>query len=96
MTPKLRIEVVHAIPTRQVAVTVEVPHGATVRDAVMASGIGEAAGLATLDLDRVGIWNRIATADTVLSDGDRVELHRPLTADPKEARRRRARPFRAT
>ena len=96
MKPILRIEVVHAVPTRQTAVTVDVPEGATVRDAVLASGIVEAAGLATVDLDHVGIWNRVATPDTVLSDGDRVELHRPLTADPKEARRRRARPFRAT
>jgi len=96
VTPKLRIEVVHAVPTRQTVVTVEVPQGATVRDAVLASGIVEAAGLANVDLDRVGIWNRIANAGTVLTDGDRVELHRPLTADPKEARRRRARPFRAT
>ena len=88
--PSIRVEVVHAMPTRQIALTVELPEGATVRDAVMTSGILEAAGLTSAALDSVGIWNRVAAADQVLSEGDRVELYRPLLADPKDARRRRA------
>lgn len=87
----IRVEVVHALPTRQIALSVALPEGATVRDAVMASGILEAAGLTPAALDAVGIWNRVVTADSVLTDGDRVELYRPLLADPKDARRRRAR-----
>ncbi len=86
----IRVEVVHALPTRQIALSVALPEGATVRDAVMASGILEAAGLTPAALDAVGIWNRVVTADSVLTDGDRVELYRPLLADPKDARRRRA------
>ncbi len=87
----IRVEVVHALPTRQIALSVALPEGATVRDAVMASGILEAAGLTPAALDAVGIWNRVVTADSVLTDGDRVELYRPLLADPKDARRKRAR-----
>ena len=87
----IRVEVVHALPTRQIALSVTLPEGATVRDAVMASGILEAAGLTPAALDAVGIWNRVVTADSVLTDGDRVELYRPLLADPKDARRKRAR-----
>ena len=87
----IRVEVVHALPTRQIALSVALPEGATVRDAVMASGILEAAGLTPVALDAVGIWNRVVTADSVLTDGDRVELYRPLLADPKDARRKRAR-----
>ena len=87
----IRVEVVHALPTRQIELSVALPEGATVRDAVMASGILEAAGLTPAALDAVGIWNRVVTADSVLTDGDRVELYRPLLADPKDARRKRAR-----
>ena len=90
MKPSIRVEVVHALATRLISVTVTVPDGATVRDAVVASGIAGAAGLTIADLECVGIWNRVATPDRVLSDGDRVELHRPLIADPKDARRLRA------
>lgn len=88
--PSICVEVVHAMPTRQIALRVELPEGATVRDAVMASGILEAAGMTPTALDSVGIWNRVVTADSLLSDGDRVELYRPLVADPKDARRLRA------
>ncbi len=91
MKPSIRVEVVHALATRQTSVMVNLPDGATVRDAVVASGVVAAAGLMPADLECVGIWNRVATPDSVLTDGDRVELHRPLIADPKEARRRRAR-----
>ncbi len=91
MTSQIRVEVVHALSTRQVALTVILPEGATVRDAIEASGIATLVGLEAIDLERVGIWNRVVTADAMLADGDRVELHRPLIADPKDARRRRAR-----
>lgn len=91
MTSQIRVEVVHALSTRQVALTVILPEGATVRDAIEASGIATLVGLKAIDLERVGIWNRVVTADAMLADGDRVELHRPLIADPKDARRRRAR-----
>ena len=80
----IRIEVVLAWPRRFLAVPLELPDGATVGDAVAASGLplGEVAGYA--------LHGERATPETRLRDGDRVELLRPLAIDPKEARRRRA------
>jgi len=79
---KLRVEVVRALPGRQEIVAVELEQGATVRAALLAAG---------MPLDQpVGIFGRRAALDARLADGDRVEIYRPLRADPKEARRRRA------
>jgi putative ubiquitin-RnfH superfamily antitoxin RatB of RatAB toxin-antitoxin module len=81
---KLRVEVVLALPERQRVVSVELEEGATAADAVAASGLeGGCAALGRYG-ERIG-------PDTVLRDGDRVELLRPLAQDPKEARRGRAR-----
>jgi putative ubiquitin-RnfH superfamily antitoxin RatB of RatAB toxin-antitoxin module len=65
------------------------PPGATVLDALKASGLLERHG--HLDLDRLGVWGRLAPADQVLRDRDRVEVYRALLVDPKEARRLRYR-----
>ena len=81
---KLKVEVVHALPQRQQLVTLELEEGASALDAVRASGIG--APYASL-----AIYGRKIEPATKLRDGDRVELLRPLAADPNEARRRRAR-----
>ena len=71
-------------------VVVELPAGASVLDAIRASGamVGEAA--VDISTQAVGIWGRTAALDAPLAEGDRVEIYRPLTMDPKEARRRRA------
>ena len=79
---KLRIEVVRALPQRQVLVALELEVGATVRTALAAAGLSE--------VHAVGIYGRRATLDTRLADGDRVEVYRPLQAEPQAARRRRA------
>ena len=63
--------------------TVQLPAGATVRDALAA------AGFATRHRD-VGVYGKRVQADAALADGDRVEIYRPLLLDPKEGRRRRA------
>ncbi|MDB5818384.1 MAG: hypothetical protein JWQ11_2024 [Rhizobacter sp.] len=63
--------------------------GATVLDALKASGLLERHG--HLDLERVGVWGRLAPADQPLRDRDRVEVYRALLVDPKEARRLRYR-----
>jgi uncharacterized protein len=73
----------------QVAVTLE--PGAVVADAVAGSGLIGRLGLASTDLG-YAIFGQRARPDTPLVDGDRVELLRPLVADPKDLRRRRARP----
>ena len=84
----MRVEVVYALPAAHDATTVELPAGATVADALAASGIARRhPGIRLTDL---GIFGRRVNADTVLGDGDRLEIYRPLALDPKEARRRRA------
>lgn len=82
----MRVEVVLALPDAQRCIALDLPDGATVADAIAASGF-EAAGF---DDEHVGIWNRRATLATTLREADRVELYRPLVADPKQARRVRA------
>jgi hypothetical protein len=79
---RLRVEVVRALPGRQDLVAVELEQGATVHAALLAAG---------MPLDQpLGIYGRRVALDARLADGDRVEIYRPLRADPKEARRRRA------
>jgi uncharacterized protein len=80
----MRVEVVRAWPRRHEAVAVEIPPGATVVEAVAASG------LETPEVSGYAIFGERAEAATPLRDGDRVELLRPLEVDPKQARRLRA------
>jgi putative ubiquitin-RnfH superfamily antitoxin RatB of RatAB toxin-antitoxin module len=70
-------------------VDVELPAPATAWDAVCASGVLDRWPELASGEPSVGIWGRVAGAATVLRDGDRVELYRPLAVDPQEARRRR-------
>ena len=69
---------------------VEMPAGATMLDAIRACGLLEAEAAIDISTQPVGIWGREAALDRVLVEGDRVEIYRPLTVNPKEARRRRA------
>ena len=80
----LRVEVVTGSRERQRSVWVSLPAGATVADAVRASGLGVSGAPA------FAVYGTRVSADTVLETGDRVEILRPLTVDPREARRRRA------
>lgn len=89
-TPQVRVEVAYALPGRQWLLAVTVPSGATLAEAIEASGIRAKVADLVIDPDRVGIFGRKAALDTVLADGDRVEIYRPLLADPKEVRRARA------
>ena len=82
----LRVEVVYARPGAHDAVYVSVESGATVADAVRASGIAIDAASAEF-----GIFGKRVSADMRVADGDRVEIYRALAVDPKEARRQRAR-----
>jgi uncharacterized protein len=87
----LRVEVIYAVRDSAEAVSLEVPTGATVRDAVMASGILERHPEIDLLRQKCGVFGKSRPLDAALRDGDRVEIYRPLAVDPKEARRRRAR-----
>ena len=86
----IKIEVACALPTHQRIVSLSVSMGCTVAQAVEASGI--AADFPELDISTVtfGIFERPVEAGTILADGDRVTLLRPLVVDPKEQRRLRA------
>lgn len=90
VTGTIRIEVVHARPGKQVLRALDVPVGATVADAIDRSGIREAFPDLVVQNDGVGVFSRKVTLDYELQAGDRVEIYRPLIADPKESRRRRA------
>ena len=81
---RMRVEVVLALPGEQQIRDIELPAGGTALDAARAAGMdGEGVAL--------GVAGRRVPPDHALSEGDRVEVLRPLAADPKEARRRRAR-----
>lgn len=82
------VEVVLALRDRQALRRVVLPAGSTVEDAVAASGLAEEARGA--GAGRVGIHGKAVPGKTVLRDGDRIELYRPLKTDPKDLRRARA------
>ena len=85
------VEVIYcAQPGQTDTVALSLPEGATLRTALEASGLLPRHGL-SLETARVGVWCREKPLDTVLRERDRVEIYRPLTVDPKEARRLRYR-----
>lgn len=87
---EIRVEVVYALPERQYLRTVKLQEGSTVEQAIVASGLLELRKDIDLKSNKVGVYSRpVKLADTV-SDGDRIEIYRPLIADPKELRRQRA------
>ena len=81
---------VYALPGRADAVVVELPASATAADAVRASGVLERHPEIDAEDLQLGIHGRTVAASTRLSDGDRVEIYRPLVVEAREARRRRA------
>jgi putative ubiquitin-RnfH superfamily antitoxin RatB of RatAB toxin-antitoxin module len=89
MVERIRVCVVYADPAQQWRRELELEAGATVAQALAASGVTEA--LPGYRPAGVGIFGRRVSLDAPLHDGDRIELYRPLRADPKESRRRRAR-----
>ena len=85
----LSIEVCYAQPGEQTLIAVELPEGATVRQALDASGILTRYPQIDLAQQKVGIFGKLKPLDAVLADHDRVEIYRPLMVDPKAARQRR-------
>ncbi len=91
MSAMIDVEVCYALPQRQELVRVRLPEGATVREAVEASGLLQK--YADIELDgrnKLGIFAKLAKPDAVVRDRDRVEIYRPLIADPKAVRKKRA------
>ncbi len=89
-TDSIRIEVVYATPTRQDVAKLELASGSTVASAIEASGLLQKYPEIDLARNKLGVYSKLAKADTVLRDKDRVEIYRPLIADPKEVRKKRA------
>ena len=84
------VEIVYARDDRQSLISLEVKEGATLKEAIELSGILETYKQIDLLKDRLGIFSKFATLDTVLREKDRVEIYRPLIADPKKVRKERA------
>lgn len=89
MSKLLAIEVVYAARDSQKLVTVAVPENTPLRTAIEASGMLVDYPEIDLSVNKVGIHGHIKPLDTILRDLDRIEIYRPLIADPKDARHRR-------
>ncbi|MBW8330228.1 MAG: RnfH family protein [Thiobacillus sp.] len=90
MSANINIEVMYALPAQQLLLQVQLPEGATVEDAIRASGVLESHPEINLAKNKVGIFSKLVKLDEAVRDKDRVEIYRPLIADPKEVRRKRA------
>lgn len=86
----IRIEVAYALPGRQEVLGLEVEEGCTLKEAILKSGILERFDEIDIERDATGIFGQIMPDNQILRDGDRVEIYRALTADPRIARRVRS------
>lgn len=86
----IKIEVAYALPDKQELSTVNMSPNSTVQQAIAQSGVLERYREIDLAVNKVGIFGKLTKLSQSLRDGDRVEIYRPLIADPKEVRRQRA------
>jgi uncharacterized protein len=89
-TPQIQIEVAYATPERQRIIPLRVPAGLSVQECIERSQIAKYFPEIDLKEQKVGIWSKTVKLDHVPREGDRIEIYRPLIADPKAIRRRRA------
>lgn len=89
-TNMIGVEVAYARPDMQVIIPLQVEPGTTLIDAIRLSGILEQFPEIDPEQNKLGIFSKLCKPDTVLREKDRVEIYRPLIADPKESRRKRA------
>jgi putative ubiquitin-RnfH superfamily antitoxin RatB of RatAB toxin-antitoxin module len=87
---KILVEVAYALPERQTIVELTVSRGTTLEEAIRQSGILEQFPGIDLANSKVGVFGKLAKPGDILRNGDRVEIYRPLIADPKEVRKQRA------
>jgi putative ubiquitin-RnfH superfamily antitoxin RatB of RatAB toxin-antitoxin module len=90
MSDNINIEVIYALPGEQTLLKKPVASGTTVAEAIQISGILQKYPEIDLTVNKLGIFGKLTKADAVLRDKDRIEIYRPLIADPKEVRRKRA------
>lgn len=88
--PDIAVEVVYALPEKQYLYSVKVAEGSSVEQAIKASGLLELRTDIDLQQNKVGIFSRPVKLQDEVQSGDRIEIYRPLLADPKELRRQRA------
>lgn len=88
--PDIIVEVVYALPEQQTLLSISLDEGSTIEQAIIASDIQKHHPQIDLNNVAVGIFSRAAKLKDTLRDGDRVEIYRPLIADPKELRKLRA------
>jgi uncharacterized protein len=86
----MKVGIVYATPSRQSWLTVDVPDGSTVKDAIVRSGILDQFPEIDLDRQKVGVFGKAVALDAAVEPGTRIEIYRPITADPKTVRRRAA------
>mgnify|MGYP002725462487 CR=1 FL=1 len=86
----MNIEVAYALENKQTLLSLDVGEGTTLKQAIEISGILDKYPQIDLDKDKTGIFGKLAKLDAVLRDKDRVEIYRPLIADPKKVRKQRA------
>ena len=86
----LNVQVCYALPGQSFVKSLQLAPGTSIAQAIEASGVLKQFPQIDLTQQRVGIFGKLKTPDTLLREGDRVEIYRPLQADPKETRRRRA------
>ncbi|HEY9146279.1 MAG TPA: RnfH family protein [Thiobacillus sp.] len=89
-TATINVEVIYALPEQQPLLRVRLAEGATVEEAIRQSGVLDAFPEIDLAKNKVGIFSKLVKLDEKVRDKDRVEIYRPLIADPKEVRRKRA------
>jgi len=87
---EILVEVAYAVPEVQVIIPLYVKNGTTLEEAIKLSGVLDDFPEIDLEKNKVGIFSKISPRDTPLRDKDRVEIYRPLIADPKEVRKQRA------
>lgn len=86
----INIQILYAYPDRYFLKKLEVEEGTMIQTAIMQSGVLQQFTEIDLRQNKIGIFSRPAKLTDILKDGDRVEIYRPLLADPKEIRRQRA------
>lgn len=86
----VNIEVSYALPDKQPVISLQVEQGTTIEQAILQSGILEQFPQIDIAKNKLGIFGKLKKADVVVREGDRVEIYRPLIADPKQVRKQRA------
>lgn len=87
---EMTVEVAYALPNEQLIIPVKVQKGTTAESAIYASGMMNKYPEIDLAVNKMGIFGKLTKPDTPLRHLDRVEIYRPLIADPKEVRKQRA------